>query len=171
MIDLEKNLNVIYPRQSMAGDSFQGVDAILCHGEWTSTVTLTSIRFSLTPIPYSISLDQLQQGLILHLLLIVSAHPIGAFALPASTQHRAVNGCVCKALAVGIARDTDLGFYSCRCQLCILSIYSVDLFGFIGMDFVILTCVSWSLTALCVSSTLPHPSNGFLIPNLKKANS
>ena len=158
---LRKNIDVIYLRQSMAGDSFQGVDAILCYGQWTSTVTLTSTRSNSTSTPHSLSLDKLQQDLIQHPLLIVSAHLIGALALPASTQHRAVNGCVCRALAVGIARDTDLGFYSCRCQLCILSIYSVDLFGFIGMDFVILTCVSWSLTALCVSSTLPHPSNKF----------
>ena len=87
MIDLEKNLNVIYPRQSMAGDSFQGVDAILCHGQWPSTVTLTSIRFSLTPIPYSISLDQLQQGLILHLLLISLSPPHWCLCPP--RQHTA----------------------------------------------------------------------------------
>ena len=121
--NLEKNLNMIYLRQSMAGDSFQDVDAVHCYGQWTSTVTLTSTRSNSTPTPHSLSLDKLQQGLTLHPLLIVSAHLIGAFALPASTQHRAVNGCVCRVLAVGIARDTDLGFYSCGCQCCILIEY------------------------------------------------
>ena len=38
--NLEKILNMIYLRQSMAGDSFQDVDAVHCYGQWTSTVTL-----------------------------------------------------------------------------------------------------------------------------------
>ena len=81
-----------------------------------------------------------------------------------------MNGCVCRTLAVGVAPDTNLGLYSLDVDF-VLSIYYFVFFVFIGMDIVFLTCVSWSLTALCVSSTLPHPSNGFLIPNLMNANS
>ena len=116
----------------MAGDPFQGVDPILSHSQWPSTVTLTSTRSNSTPTPHSLSLDKLQQGLTLHPLLIVSAHLIGALALPTSTQHRAVNGFVCRTLAVGVACDTNLGIYSFGCQFLSLRTDCLHLFLLLG---------------------------------------
>ena len=43
------HLYVIYLRKSMAGDPFQGVDPILGHGQWPSTVTLGSARSNSPP--------------------------------------------------------------------------------------------------------------------------
>ena len=51
MVNLEiwNHLCVIYLGKSMAGDPFQSVDAILCHSQWPSTVTLRSARSNSTP--------------------------------------------------------------------------------------------------------------------------
>ena len=63
------HLYVIYLRESMAGDPFQGVDAILGHGQWPSTVTLRSVRSNFPPTSHNLS------------------HLIGALVLPPSTEH------------------------------------------------------------------------------------
>ena len=63
------HLYMIYLRKSMAGDPFQGVDPILGHGQWPSTVTLGSARSNSPPTFHNLS------------------HLIGALVLPPSAEH------------------------------------------------------------------------------------